>query len=88
MIQNGRRRFKATLREYIEEFFKTYETTTVDYKLGNLLKLQYLYNIFDGETKRVYSDEVNANLLTYEDVKSKMIEQYNNATTKITFVST
>lgn len=74
--------FKGTPREDIDEFFKTYETTTVYYNLDNLLRLQYLHNLFDGKVKRFYRDQVYENELTYEDSKSKMIDQYNNATTQ------
>lgn len=41
-----------------------------------------MHNIFDGEAKRFYSDQVYENLFTYEDEKSKMIFQYNRAKTQ------
>lgn len=75
-------RFKGTSGEDVEEFFKTYETTSIYYKIDNKLKLQFLHNLFDGEAKRFYHDHVYPIVLTYEDAKSKMINQYNNTTTQ------
>lgn len=38
-----------------------------------LLKLQYFHNLFDGEAKFFYPDQVYDNVMSYEDAKCKMI---------------
>lgn len=75
-------RFNGKAGEDIEEYFKTYETAILDYKIDNTSKFQYLHNLFDNEAKRFYRDNVYPVSHTYEEAKRKMVMQYNNITTQ------
>lgn len=69
-------RFNHTPGEDKDQFFKTYETTVIDFKLDNLLTLQLLHKLFDEEFKKFYRDQLFENFLIYDDPQTKMIDQY------------
>lgn len=50
--------FSGNIGEDIEEYFKTYETASIDYKLTPSLQLKYFHNLFEVEATRHYRDKV------------------------------
>lgn len=57
-FKNTKYSFSGNTGETIEEYFETYETSSIDYKLTSTLQFQYLHNVFDGEAKRYYRDKI------------------------------
>lgn len=64
-------RFNLKTGEDIDELFKMYEIASIDYKLNEKLKLQFLHNLFDGEARRCYLDKIVPLVSTYTDAKQK-----------------
>ena len=73
-------KFSGKIGDNIEEFFQNYDIAVTDYSLSEEQKKKYLHNLFDEEAKRFYRSIHNLNDLQFDQIKSKMVNEYNNIT--------
>lgn len=73
-------KYSAKIGEDLEELFENYEQTCEDYKLTDKHKHQYVHNLFEGEAKVFFKQNVYPNVRNYEQVKQEMLQEFNNAT--------
>lgn len=79
-------RFKFTekltgnLGEYLYEHIENYLDAANDYKLDNLRKLLFFQNIFDGEAKKFYRQNVMGTSQPFIEACTKTKQEYNTIT--------
>lgn len=71
-------KFSGKLGEDILEYLKTYEEACMDYKLSEPQVLQYLHNLFDGESKRFYREKVAPSANNYGQAKNFLVRNYSS----------
>lgn len=73
-------RFTGKLGEDINEFLSNYNEAALDYNLSQSQKFRYVHNLFDGEAKRFFRDQVFPQCDNYPSAAAQMIAEYNNIT--------
>lgn len=74
------KKFTGELGDDINEHIGNYLDAANDYKLENLRKLQYFHNIFDGEAKRFYRQNVMGVSQLFIEACTKKGQKYNTIT--------
>lgn len=73
-------KFTGAEDQALHEYVGLYLQITRDFSVSNEQKLQFMYNIFDGEAKRYFDDHVDGRVATFSEAVLLMNKQYNSTT--------
>ena len=77
-FKNKEDKFSGELNQNWERFKRIYERVSFDYNLNNQQKLQFLHNLLDGAALDFYNDEIQNQVVTYEEAIKQMNEKFNS----------